>query len=142
MKKFLMAALMAMGALASFAAGDCCANGACSDVPAWKQTLGKVQDLTKDTGISGFMMKEAPAYITGNFEEADRPAKPDFSKPLVGGRSAYANRNGFWVVDEVQVKTLSTEKHPVKLGDWIGGYFDGNGAFVKGHEVKTLLGIT
>ena len=67
MKKFLMAALMAMGALASFAAGDCCANGACSDVPAWKQTLGKVQDLTKDTGISGFMMKEAPAYITGNF---------------------------------------------------------------------------
>ena len=141
MKKFLMAALLAMGALASFAAGDCCANGACSDVPAWKQTLGKVQDLTKDTGISGFMMKEAPAYITGNFEEADRPAKPDFSKPLVGGRSAYANRNGFWVVDEVQVKTLSTEKHPVKLGDWIGGYFDGNGAFVKGHEVKTLLGM-
>ena len=141
MKKFLMAALMAMGALASFAAGDCCANGACSDVPAWKQTLGKVQDLTKDTGISGFMMKEAPAYITGNFEEADRPAKPDFSKPLVGGRSAYANRNGFSVVAAAPVTKLSTEKHPAKLGDRIGGYFDGNGAFVKGHEVKTLLGM-
>ena len=133
MKKFLMTLLVAAGCLAVFA-GD-------EKKPAWMDTLGKVRDLSGDTGISGFMKKEAPAYITGNFAEADRPAKPDFSKPGKLNRADYANRNGFWVVDDAQAKTLSTEKHPVKKGDWIGGYFDDVGAFVRGHEVKTLFGM-
>ncbi len=129
-----MTLLVAAGCLAVFA-GD-------EKEPAWMETLGKVKDLSGDTGISGFMKKEAPAYITGNFAEADRPAKPDFSKPGKLNRADYANRNGFWVVDDAQAKTLSTEKHPVKKGDWIGGYFDDAGAFVRGHEVKTLLGMS
>ena len=128
-----MTLLVAAGCLAVFA-GD-------EKKPAWMDTLGKVRDLSGDTGISGFMKKEAPAYITGNFAEADRPAKPDFSKPGKLNRADYANRNGFWVVDDAQAKTLSTEKHPVKKGDWIGGYFDDVGAFVRGHEVKTLFGM-
>ena len=107
----------------------------------WRTTLAKVKNLAGDTGISGFVKREAPAYITGNFAEADRPAKPDFSKPGKLNRADYANRNGFWVVDDAQAKTLSTEKHPVKKGDWIGGYFDDVGAFVRGHEVKTLFGM-
>ena len=133
MKKFLMTLLVAAGCLAVFASDE--------QKPAWMDTLGKVRDLSGDTGISGFMKKEAPAYITGNFAEADRPAKPDFSKPGKLNRADYANRNGFWVVDDAQAKTLSTEKHPVKKGDWIGGYFDDVGAFVRGHEVKTLFGM-
>ena len=128
-----MTLLVAAGCLAVFASDE--------KKPAWMDTLGKVRDLSGDTGISGFMKKEAPAYITGNFAEADRPAKPDFSKPGKLNRADYANRNGFWVVDDAQAKTLSTEKHPVKKGDWIGGYFDDVGAFVRGHEVKTLFGM-
>ena len=130
MKKFLMALLVLAGALGAQADGD------------WRTTLGKVWNLGGDTGIAGFLQKEAPAYLTGNFAEADRPAKPDFSKPGKLNRADYANRNGFWVVDDAQAKTLSTEKHPVKKGDWIGGYFDDVGAFVRGHAVKTLFGMS
>ena len=112
MKKLLMAMFVAAGCLA--AAGDC--GDACGGAkPEWETTLAKVKDLTGDTGISGFMRKEAPAYITGNFAEADRPAKAPLS----------ANRNGYY---DQNCK-------------WIGGYFDENGAFVKGHEVKTLFGM-
>ena len=116
MKKFLMALVVAACALGVQAEGD------------WKTTLGKVKDLSGDTGIAGFARKEAPAYITGNFAESDRPAKPDFNKGLLPA-SEYANKNGFWVVNERQIKAFSTEKHPVKKGDWIGGYFDDSGAF-------------
>ena len=128
MKKILMAMLVAAGCFAAVAATD--------DVPAWKTTLAKVKNLPSETGIAGFMKKEAPAYITGNFAEADRPAAPDFTKPLALA-AEYANKNGFWVTTDAQVKAYSTEKHPVKKGDWIGGYFDDSG----GHEVKTLFGM-
>ena len=106
----------------------------------WRDTLGKVKDLSGDTGIAGFLRKEAPAYITGNFADKDRPAAPDFTKPIVNS-VAYANKNGFWVLNDAHAAKLSTEKHPVKKGDWIGGYFDDSGAFVKGHEVKVLGGL-
>ena len=132
MKKILMAMLVAAGCFAAVAATD--------DVPAWKTTLAKVKNLPSETGIAGFMKKEAPAYITGNFAEADRPAAPDFTKPLALA-AEYANKNGFWVTTDAQVKAYSTEKHPVKKGDWIGGYFDDSGRFVAGHEVKTLFGM-
>ena len=132
MKKILMAMLVAAGCFAAVAATD--------DVPAWKTTLAKVKNLPSETGIAGFMKKEAPAYITGNFAEADRPAAPDFTKPLAPA-AEYANKNGFWVTTDAQVKAYSTEKHPVKKGDWIGGYFDDSGRFVAGHEVKTLFGM-
>lgn len=90
----------------------------------WKTTLSKVGDLAGETGIMAFASKEAPAYITGNTPVADRAEKPDLSKPRVGGNVG-ANRNGFWNKD----------------GEWIGGYFDDTGAFVKGHEVKMLFGM-
>ena len=103
MKKILMSLLLAVGCFAAHADGD------------WKTTLGKVKDLSGDTGIMAFMKKEAPAYITGNFAEADRPEAKPFS----------ANRNGYYDKD----------------CKWHGGYFDDTGAFVKGHEVKTLAGM-
>ena len=131
MKKTLTALLLAFGcAFAAQAEGD------------WKTTLEKVKNLSGDTGIAGFMTKTAPAYITGDFAEADRPAAPDFTKSGALDRAAYANRNGFWVVDDAQAQALSTAKHAVKKGDWVGGYFDDVGAFVRGHEVKTLFGMS
>ena len=111
MKKFIMTVLVAASAI--FAeAGDACCNGA---EPAWKETLAKVKNLTAETGISGFMAKEAPAYITGNFAEADRPE----AKPMT------ANRNGYYDKD----------------GKWHGGYFDDSGSFVAGHKVDMLFGM-
>ena len=103
MKKILMSLLLAVGCFAAHAEGD------------WKTTLGKVKDLSGDTGIMALLKKEAPAYITGNFAEADRPEAKPFS----------ANRNGYYDKD----------------CKWHGGYFDDTGAFVKGHEVKTLAGM-
>ena len=103
MKKFLIVAAAMVCAFGAQADGD------------WKTTLGKVKDLSGDTGILAFFKKEAPAYITGNFAEADRPEK----KPLS------ANRNGYYDAEL----------------NWHGGYFDDSGAFVKGHEVKTLFGM-
>lgn len=136
MKKHLLMVLSAAVAIAA-AAGE---TG--GPEPLWRQTLAKVRNLTSDTGISGFLKQSAPAYITGDFAMEERPAAPDLSKPVpAGARAQYANRNGFWVVDETQAKTYSTDKHPVKVGDWIGGYFDEKGAFVRGHEVKTLGGM-
>ena len=104
MKKFLMVLLVLAGALGAQADGD------------WRTTLGKVWNLGGDTGIAGFLQKEAPAYLTGNFAEADRPE----AKPLT------ANRNGYWDKDL----------------KWHGGYFDDTGAFVSGHAVKTLFGMS
>ena len=128
MKKFLVAALGLALAFGASADGD------------WRTTLGKVKDLSGDTGISGFVKKEAPAYITGNFAEKDRPAAPDFSKPIANP-AKYANKNGFWVTSDAQAEKLSTAKHTVKKGDWIGGYFDDTGAFVPGHKVTVLGGL-
>ena len=133
MKRFLLAFAVAACAVGAQAADP-------SGKPAWEATLGRVLDLGGDTGISGFMRKEAPAYITGNFADADRPEKPDFTKPL-RHPSAYANRNGYWVVSKLQAKAASTPAHEVKVGDWVGGYFSDAGEFVRGHEVKTLLGM-
>ena len=128
MKKFLVIALGLAFACGASADGD------------WRDTLGKVKDLSGDTGVSGFLRKEAPAYITGNFAEKDRPAAPDFTKPLANP-AAYANKNGFWVTSEAQAAQLFTAKHAVKKGDWIGGYFDDSGAFVPGHTVSVLGGL-
>lgn len=105
MKKFILSLALAAGCVfAASAAGD------------WHDTLDRVKDLTGDTGISGFMKSEAPAYITGNFAESDRPAKAPYA----------VNRNGYYDENE----------------HWIGGYFDGaTGKFVHGHEVKVLGGL-
>ena len=128
MKKFLMVLVATACTLGVYADGD------------WRTTLGKVKDLSGDTGVSGFLRKEAPAYITGNFAEKDRPAAPDFTKP-VANPAKYANKNGFWVTSDAQAAKLSTDKHAVKKGDWIGGYFDDSGAFVPGHKVTVLGGL-
>ena len=136
MKRMLIALLAAACALGARADGD------------WKTTLGKVKTLAGETGISGFMRAEAPDYITGKFDKknpdgtwADRPAAPVLGERRYVGRNSYVNEHGFWVVDPAQAKQLSTEHHEVKVGDWIGGYFDGIGNFVRGHEVKTLFGM-
>ena len=91
---------------------------------AWQKTLGKVKDLSGDMGFMAFMKKDAPAYITGNFDVADRAPMPDLSRPRTGDNVG-ANRNGYWN----------------KEGKWVGGYFDDFGSFVKGHEVKTLFNM-
>ncbi len=135
MKKMILALF---AAACAFCAGA--ADAADGGQAPWKTTLGKVKDLSSDTGLSGFLRKAPPAYITGDFSGKDLPAAPDFSKPLLDP-SAYANRNGFWVTTDAQAATYSSEKHPVKPGEWIGGYFDENGSFVRGHEVKTLFGM-
>ena len=70
MKKAFLLAFVAAGAFVAPAGDD------------WRETLGKVKDLSGDTGIAGFCRAEAPAYITGNFAEKDRPVAPDFSKSL------------------------------------------------------------
>ena len=103
MKKFFMTMLFAACAFLAQAGGD------------WHDTLGKVQNLSGDTGISGFMKSEAPAYITGNYAEADRPAAKKMS----------VNRNGYYDQDM----------------KWHGGYFGGDGKFVEGHEVHTLFNM-
>ena len=114
MKKFLMALVAAACALGASAAGD------------WKETLGKVKDLSGDTGIAGFARKTAPAYITGDYAEKDRVAVNDMlGKDPHKADSGYKTPNGYY--DE--------------NGKWVGGYFDDAGAFVKGHEVKVLGGL-
>ena len=65
MKKFLVAVLGLVFALGVQADGD------------WRTTLGKVKDLSGDTGIAGFARKTAPAYITGDYAEKDRVAVND-----------------------------------------------------------------
>ena len=108
MKKLLLTLALAAGAFAAFA------NDGSEKAP-WQQTFDKAAGLRNDTGIAGFLKKAAPAYLTGDFDEADRPAKKPFS----------ANRNGYYDKD----------------CNWVGGYFDDAGAFVKGHEVKVLGGL-
>jgi len=130
MKKFLMALIVAAGCMAAHAEGD------------WQETLGKVKNLSSDTGVAGFMRKSAPEYITGDFAAEDRPAAPVAGTVYtVADRAKFANRNGYWVIDDVQAKSASTSKHQVKVGDWVGGYFAGDGKFVAGHEVKVLGGL-
>ena len=88
MKKFLMALVAAACALGAYADGD------------WKTTLGKVKDFSGDMGFMAFMKREAPAYITGNFAEAERPEKKpmsaakcgfNLSKLGIGGQIAAGN---------------------------------------------------
>ena len=105
MKKFLM-----MLALAGCACGARAAEG-----ENWLTTVGKVWDLGAETGIAGFLERAAPAYITGDFAEADRPEVQPFA----------ANRNGYYDKDMT----------------WHGGYFDDVGNFVAGHPVRTLFGM-
>ena len=103
MKKILCIVIVAAASWAAKADGD------------WMTMLGKTADLAGETGIAGFMNRDAPAYITGKFSEEDRPEK----------KARAANRNGYY---DAECK-------------WHGGYFDDNGMFVEGHEVHTLFGM-
>ena len=103
MKKILCIVIVAAASWAAKADGD------------WMTMLGKTADLAGETGIAGFMNRDAPAYITGKFSEEDRPEE----------KARAANRNGYY---DAECK-------------WHGGYFDGNGMFVEGHEVHTLFGM-
>ena len=114
MKKIILTLLVVAGSLAVNAGGD------------WRETLGKVKDLSGDTGIAGFARKTAPAYITGDYAEKDRVAVNDMlGKDPHNADSGYKTPNGYRDKD----------------GKWVGGYFDDAGAFVKGHEVKVLGGL-
>jgi oxaloacetate decarboxylase beta subunit len=103
MKKILCISLAAVTVLAAKADED------------WMTMLGKSADLAKETGLAGFMKRDAPAYITGKFIDSELPEKKAYS----------ANRNGYYDAE----------------CSWHGGYFDDNGAFVEGHEVHTLFGM-
>lgn len=103
MKKILCVLFFATASLAAKADGD------------WMSMLGKTLELAGETGITGFAKREAPAYITGNFAETERPER----------KARSANRNGYY---DAECK-------------WHGGYFDDNGMFVEGHEVHTLFGM-
>ena len=86
-----------------------------------------MKDLSGDTGISGFVKKEAPAYITGNYAEADRVCVNSMlGKDPHDPASGYRTPNGYY---------------DRKTKEWVGGYFDEGGNFVRGHEVKTLFGM-
>ena len=123
MKRYLTALLIACCAFGAQAAE---VGGEAGAEPAWRSTLKRVLDLGGDMGISGFMKKNAPAYITGEYAEADRiDAHAMAGRDPHDAASGYKTPNGY--VD--------------KSGKWIGGYFDDTGAFVKGHEVKTLFGM-
>ena len=114
MKKILMALLLAACAFGAQAEGD------------WQTTAARVKNLTADTGIAGFLKKEAPAYITGNFAEKDRVTVNEMvGKDPHDPASGYKTPNGY--VD--------------KAGVWHGGYFDDGGNFVEGHKVKTLFNM-
>ena len=124
MKRYLTALLIACCAFGAQAAE---AGGEAGAEPAWRSTLKRVLDLGGDMGISGFMKKSAPAYITGEYAEADcidahemeglDPHDPE---------SGYRTPNGYY---------------DRKTKEWVGGYFDEGGNFVRGHEVKTLFGM-
>lgn len=104
MKKILCALLFASAAaFAAKADGD------------WMTMIGKTAELAGETGIAGFMKREAPSYITGNFAESERPER----------KACSANKNGYY---DPECK-------------WHGGYFNDVGAFVEGHEVHTLFGM-
>ena len=103
MKKILCIVIVAAASLAAKSEGD------------WMTMLGKTADLAGETGIAGFMNRDAPAYITGRFCEEERPEK----------KAHAANRNGYY---DAECK-------------WHGGYFDDNGMFVEGHEVHMLFGM-
>ena len=114
MKKILTALLLAACAFGAQADGD------------WKTTAARVENLSADTGIAGFLKKEAPAYITGNFAEKDRVTVNEMvGKDPHDPASGYKTPNGY--VD--------------KAGVWHGGYFDDGGNFVEGHKVKTLFNM-
>ena len=104
MKKFLITLMIA---------ASCAAVRA--DEGNWLTMVGKLKDLSGETGVAGFLEKSAPAFLTGDFDEAARPEKKPYS----------ANRNGYYDKDLV----------------WHGGYFDEAGSFVAGHEVKTLFNM-
>ena len=79
MKRYLAALLMALCAFGAQAAEA----DVPAEKPAWETTLAKVKDMWPDTGLCSFLKKEAPAFITGNFDEAARPER----KPLSANRS-------------------------------------------------------
>ena len=103
MKRIVCVLLTVATSLCAIADGD------------WVTMLGKTADLAGETGIAGFVKREAPSYITGNFAESERPERTANS----------ANRNGYY---DSECK-------------WHGGYFDDAGSFVEGHEVHTLFGM-
>ena len=113
MKKMIFTLLVALGAMGLSFGGDAPQPTAANDD--WRTTLSKVWDLGGDTGIAGFLQKSAPAFLTGDFAESERPEAKPFA----------ANRNGYYDKDCT----------------WHGGYFDDVGNFVAGHPVKTLFGM-
>ena len=112
MKKILMALFVALASVCVQAEGD------------WRDTLGKVKELSGDTGIAGFARKEAPAFITGEYAEKDRVAANEMAGKDPHSKD-YKTPNGYYDKDN----------------KWHGGYFDDSGKFVEGHKVEMLFGM-
>ena len=79
MRSLVVGLMMTACAFAASAEGD------------WRATLGKVKDLSGDTGITAFFKREAPAYITGRFPESERAPKPNLACARTG-ENVGANR--------------------------------------------------
>ena len=66
MRSLVVGLMMTACAFAASAEGD------------WRTTLGKVKDLSGDTGITAFFKREAPVYITGR-RLLRRPSGSEFT---------------------------------------------------------------
>ena len=126
MKRFLLSVL-AVCAVAAASAASAPAPAPAREESGWRTMLAKAKGIVGDTGVAGFLSRRAPAYITGDYAEADRvSANAMLGKDPHDDKSGYKTPNGYY--------HLKTKK-------WIGGYFDDVGRFVEGHEVKTLFGM-
>ena len=93
----------------------------------WRDTLGKAAGLANETGISGFMRKAPPEYLTGEFDVKDRiDARTMAGKDPHDKSANYKTPNGYYDAK----------------GVWHGGYFDDSGKFVEGHKLQMLPGLT
>ena len=100
-----------------------------ASVQGWRQTLAKVKNLSKDTGISGFFRADAPDWMTGNTQNEANRFEGYFADETGKAVGFYQEKDGQFIL-----KGQKTDK-------WVGGYYNELGQFVAGHEVKTLGGM-
>jgi len=128
--------------------------------PAWEQTAAKVAGLRNDTGVMGFTRKDAPDWMIGRthseeyrfegyFAATNEPHKalayyepvknPDGTPGFRLVTSQGHPLRGFTAQTFPDGKTVLKQDGGSTVLEWHGGYFNENGRFVPGHEVKTLF---
>ena len=104
--------------------------------------IGKVKGLAENTGIAGLASPSAPDWMTGNNEHSD--LSEGYYTNAAGKAVAYYTfrKSGDQVLKALvdkDGKDISPDQ--VKACGWVGGYFNTEGKFVAGHQVKTLFGM-